>query len=67
MRVVSLTAIFAFAMSIVTPALAWGPVGSLGAPSSVEQAKAKYKWMSGGCKYEYKSDEKGFSEKCKCK
>jgi hypothetical protein len=33
----------------------------------VKRDKYKYKWKSGGCKYEYKADHKGFKEKYKCK
>jgi len=33
----------------------------------VKKDKYKYKWKSGGCKYEFKADHKGFKEKYKCK
>ena len=32
-----------------------------------DKSKVKYKWESGGCKYEYKADRKGVKEKYKCK
>jgi hypothetical protein len=33
----------------------------------VKNDKYKYKWKGGGCKYEFKSDRKGYKEKYKCK
>ena len=56
--------------------------GGTGGPPFVEQAKDKakdeykedykvgkreYKWERNGCRYEYKTDKKGFSEKYECK
>jgi hypothetical protein len=66
MREVSLTVIFAVAMSTVSPASAWGPVCSFGVPSYGEQVRAKYKWTDGSCKYIFKSNKKGVLEKYKC-
>jgi hypothetical protein len=71
-----------FAIALVLSAVLSGPVGAkvgmhpgpdaLGEASDVhhvkkDQYKVKYKWESGGCKYEYKADRKGIKEKYKCK
>jgi hypothetical protein len=67
MRTISLAALAAFSLNIASPAFAWGPGHAPAPPLSLEQAKFKYKSKGGGCKYEYKADEKGVKEKYKCK
>ena len=71
-----------FPISVAVLMALSGPVGAkvgmyigpdaLGALSDVhyvkkDNSKVKYKWESGGCKYEYKADPKGVKEKYKCK
>jgi len=65
MRAITIATLVAFSIPIVAPATAW-PINASD-QIGVEQVKYKYKWKSGGCKYEYKADKKGFKEKYKCK
>ena len=67
MRALSVAALTALSAALAAPAFALGPVHSFDSPRYVEQAKTKFKSKSGGCKYEYKADKKGFKEKMKCK
>jgi hypothetical protein len=67
MRALSVAVLTALSFALAAPAFALGPVHSLESPRYVEQTKTKFKSQSGGCKYEYKADKKGFKEKLKCK
>jgi len=56
MRLLSMAAAAAFSIALIGPAFAFSPVTSAQKPLGFEQVKSKYKWESGGCKYEYKAD-----------
>jgi hypothetical protein len=71
MRLVLAGVVLSLAMT-TQPTSAWGPIGHDSvldlARNDLLLAKGdKYKWKAGGCKYEYKADNKGFKEKYKCK
>ncbi len=67
------------AIAMVSLLAASGPAAAMtGAPASgsavgaaeftpFQLSKEKVKWKNGGCKYEFKTDKKGYKEKYKCK
>ena len=72
MRMILLAAGFALAAGTAAQARVPGGLASETlqpfAHAEVLQVKNdKYKWKGGGCKYEFKSNHKGFKEKYKCK
>jgi hypothetical protein len=67
MRLIAIVVLSMFVADVASPALAWGPLAQPATSPVLEQVKYKEKWKGGGCKYEYKADNKGIKEKYKCK
>ena len=63
-------------LALISPSSAAGNLGSAGAGLLSRDTRAvqfdlvkndKSKWKNGGCKYQYKSNRRGYKESCKCK